>query len=65
MTPPCKDCTKRKLGCHSACPEYADYKRELEHIKKEREKSKRPFTRSALVSHRRMDKWHRKDYSDV
>ena len=22
---PCKECTRRKVGCHSTCKDYADY----------------------------------------
>lgn len=40
MKPPCKDCTKRYLGCHSECEEYADYKtvraKQNEQLKKDR-----------------------------
>jgi len=27
---PCKGCTKRSVGCHTACKEYAEYKDTLE-----------------------------------
>lgn len=27
---PCKDCTRRKLYCHSKCPDYDKYKQERE-----------------------------------
>lgn len=27
---PCKDCEKRKLLCHSVCPEYKTFKDEVE-----------------------------------
>lgn len=26
MKPPCKDCSKRVLGCHATCKEYKAYK---------------------------------------
>ena len=25
MEPPCKDCQKRKIGCHAKCEEYLAY----------------------------------------
>lgn len=25
MTPPCKDCQERQLGCHSTCEKYLEY----------------------------------------
>lgn len=31
---PCKNCVDRKLGCHSICEDYKDFKEELE-LKKE------------------------------
>ena len=33
MNTPCRDCTIRKLGCHSHCGKYEDYKKELQRIK--------------------------------
>lgn len=33
---PCKDCTKRELGCHDRCPEYTQFKLELEEINEKR-----------------------------
>ena len=27
---PCRDCTRRKLYCHSECPEYDKYRKERE-----------------------------------
>jgi hypothetical protein len=38
LTPPCKDCKKRKPGCHDVCSEYLSFKsrhdkeRELRHL---------------------------------
>lgn len=26
MIAPCKDCVERFVGCHSACPRYAEFK---------------------------------------
>ena len=27
---PCLDCPDRKVGCHSECPKYAEFKREVD-----------------------------------
>ena len=34
---PCKDCGHRELHCHGKCPDYADYRKELDNIAKARE----------------------------
>ncbi len=31
---PCKDCTDRCIGCHSACGDYAEYKKKREENRK-------------------------------
>ena len=36
----CKDCTKRKLGCHASCIDYQRYLKELEIKRKEMDKKK-------------------------
>lgn len=50
MPNPCKDCTKRIIGCHSKCPDYAKHKE-----KRELEKQSRPAYiatyREAKTSH--------------
>ena len=33
---PCKDCAKRELGCHDKCPDYKQFKTELEEVKQKR-----------------------------
>lgn len=33
---PCKDCTKRKLGCHSDCPDYAEFRQDIDYSNKQR-----------------------------
>ena len=38
MKQPCRNCTKRHIGCHAGCKDYADYKAELE---KQREYTKK------------------------
>lgn len=30
----CKDCTKRHVGCHDKCEEYANFKKELKEKKR-------------------------------
>lgn len=30
ITPPCKDCENRKMGCHSTCKDYKEYKTLIE-----------------------------------
>lgn len=35
---PCKDCTSRAVGCHSACEKYAEFRAERESEYIEREK---------------------------
>ena len=34
---PCKDCTKRELGCHDRCDDYKLFKAELERVRKNRD----------------------------
>lgn len=38
IVPPCKDCKHRKLGCHSRCKAYKDFKRLKEKEKENRRK---------------------------
>lgn len=33
MMPPCKDCKKRKLGCHQNCKDYIQFKETNEKVK--------------------------------
>ena len=33
-TPPCKDCTDRKHGCHAGCEKYCTWKQEYQVAKK-------------------------------
>ena len=33
-TPPCKDCTDRKHGCHAGCEKYCSWKQEYQAEKK-------------------------------
>lgn len=35
MTPPCKGCEDRAVGCHSSCERYKQYKAELAAAKAE------------------------------
>lgn len=34
----CKDCTKRYVGCHSNCADYAEYKKEVTEQRKQKRK---------------------------
>ena len=34
----CKDCTDRFVGCHSVCPIYIHYKKEIDDLRKEKMK---------------------------
>lgn len=36
MKTPCKDCQKRKLLCHGRCPDYQEYRAEIDEINKKR-----------------------------
>lgn len=38
LKPPCKDCTDRKVGCHSICEKYLVYDEERKRINSERAK---------------------------
>ncbi len=33
MNAPCRDCSERHLGCHSDCPRYEIYKKDIEKTK--------------------------------
>ena len=33
---PCKNCTKRSLGCHESCQHYNTYKKDIETINRKR-----------------------------
>ena len=35
---PCKDCSKRELGCHSKCPEYIAYRKQQDEENEARRK---------------------------
>ena len=36
----CKDCTKRHVGCHSNCEDYAEQRRQIEETKEKIHKGK-------------------------
>ena len=46
---PCKDCPDRKVGCHSTCEKYLEFRKERdelnETIQKQRDKEYAEFTR--------------------
>lgn len=35
----CKDCIKRRIGCHSTCGKYTEFKLNNENMKKEKSKN--------------------------
>ena len=39
MTAPCKECTERKLGCHTTCDKYQEFNKQRELIRQNRLKS--------------------------
>ena len=41
VKPPCKNCTDRKLYCHSNCTSYAEFERQKAEYKKEQYKQNR------------------------
>lgn len=45
MNAPCKDCSDRQVGCHSACEKYLDFRKEVDEINKIKfaEKEQRRF----------------------
>lgn len=45
----CKGCQKRKLNCHSTCETYAQYREEIERIKKI-EKDEKAYGYSSTTS---------------
>ena len=64
MTPPCKDCTERNLGCHGKCGRYAAYKQEREQIRKA--KMDEHYESAAVLRAMKLHKWqknkiHRED----
>lgn len=38
---PCKDCTKRSIGCHDSCMEYKKYLQEFKKAKTKEQEKKR------------------------
>ena len=36
---PCRNCEERKLGCHSGCKRYLEFKKEVEEIRKQKMKA--------------------------
>lgn len=35
---PCRDCTKREIGCHAKCSDYGEWKKENEALRRKRHK---------------------------
>ncbi len=38
---PCKDCTSRAVGCHSACEKYAEFRSERQEVYEKRTESRK------------------------
>jgi len=36
---PCRDCTKREIGCHAKCPSYGDWKACNDELRYQRHKA--------------------------
>ena len=49
-TPPCKDCKKRCLSCHTACADYKNWK--VEHDNKRTEISAKQKTENEILAAR-------------
>ncbi len=41
MKCPCRDCEKRKVGCHGTCPEYKEWAEENDRLRKQRQEIER------------------------
>lgn len=39
----CKDCTKRKVGCHGTCKDYKEWLKEHHRIKEQAKKNERKY----------------------
>ena len=39
----CKDCTKRKVGCHGTCKDYKDWLKEHYRIKEQARRNEKKF----------------------
>ena len=64
MTPPCKNCAARTIGCHGKCDRYAAYKQEREQICKARYDEN--YESTAVLRAMKLHKWqknkiHRED----
>ncbi len=55
LTPPCRDCTERRVGCHGTCPRYQEYHERNVQIGQARAAERR--LNSALVSGKVRQKW--------
>lgn len=40
ITPPCKDCKERQIGCHSYCRKYIEFRMNWDEIKLKERKEK-------------------------
>ncbi len=48
---PCKDCEKRKIGCHSSCDDYLKFREWLDDVKKA-EKLDRQLLFNPRINHK-------------
>lgn len=59
--PPCKDCGERHTACHANCPQYQEWKADLERIKE----AKRAYEEETYKIHeeeKRRKSWGRKTF---
>lgn len=56
MKPPCKNCKKRVLHCHSTCSEYIAFSNERRNIQKQKQKEALEYEQR-VASIQRMQKY--------
>lgn len=59
MSAPCKDCTRRELGCHAKCPEYVENAAEREAAREQYLKEKEVRDASFAMICKRMKRIRR------
>lgn len=59
---PCHGCLRRNSGCHSTCPEYAEYKATRARFAEERRKNAQAFSDYLeVINAKRNKQWKRKE----
>lgn len=53
IKPPCLNCDKRKLNCHSNCDGYKEFRQACEAIKEARQKGKPAISYTASMQYKR------------